>query len=168
LIWMTLVGTMYPLWAIPCSDSQLTSEKEISKTYTIARGSSCRFSASAYLSAGKSSLLAHRPTEALWFAQMAEKGKLPSGQLPDLFLLEGDSLLELGRYEEAIIALQHKFPSSATPEYQQKAHLLLIKTYYLKAGKTRDKNVLYLLSTYNKKYPESRFSDLLQSWLEQS
>ncbi len=165
---MTLVGTIYPLKAVPCSDTQLSSEKEISKTYTLARGSSCRFSASTYLSAGKSSLLAHRPTEALWFAQMAAKGKLPSGRLPDLFLLEGESMLDLGRYEEAIIALKHKFPSSAPLEYQQRAHLLLIKTYFLKAGKTRDKNVLYLLSTYNKKYPESRFSDLLQSWLDQS
>lgn len=124
--------------------------------------SQCSYKGSTYLEMGKRSLLAGRSAEANWFAQKAKTAKAG----PEAFLLEGNAMIALGRYEEAIIALKRIDPNSR--KYTEQAHLLLIKAYYLKANKTKDKNVLYLVSLFDKMYPDSDYQNLLKQWLQTS
>ncbi len=116
-----------------------------------------------YLDFSRRALLAKRLGEALWAADMI------SNKRHRLYyqaqLLKGRIFLEMGRHEEAIIALRPiALAAHQKKKVAEQAHLALIKAYFVKSRRRKDQNVKYLLGLFYKYYPHSKFKRILKAW----
>ncbi len=76
----------------------------------------------------------------------------------------------MNRFEEAIIILRkvvfgdYASGSKKVLEEKEKAHLQLIQAYYAKTKSKNSRDVVYLISLFENKYPKSNYLKLLQDW----
>lgn len=152
-----------------CFDEAIFHQKSLRDSYLSLRAASksCEIASTSYLVYGERAILAKRYAEALWAAQQGQKVASSKEKYP-LLLMEGWAFLHLGRLEESITALKkiayNKSLYSASSSLAASAHLLLIKSYYLRAGKKKDDNVLFLYNLFHKRYSKRPELEMLQAW----
>lgn len=164
--------------AFACNVSYIKKEKSLRTVYFKLRAepAECGLNYQPYLDYSRRALIGGRHAEALWAARKGLSAYLKnrgSRKLAYLYLrfIEGSSLYELNRLEEAIVSLKKvtghpKINHWKVRDLRQRAYLRLIQTYYLKAGRRKDNNVKYLVSVFSKKYPYSTYRKLLTGWMK--
>ncbi|GEM_PF-3469691 len=124
----------------------------------------CTYPAEAFLTFGNFSLSLGNLTEAKWALAVAEQKRIPP-ETPDFYrsiLLKGGIFLAETRYEDAIHLLcpfilekknLQKIPDTTAARF----HTMLIRAYFIRAGKKEDNNTRYLEKLYQSRYGKSGF-----------
>lgn len=155
-----------------CNTSIVVKEANLAKIYYHLRRSlsECSYGASIYNQFAARGILGGRMAEALWSARIAEKKA--RGNLSKAYarVLQSRALLGLGRHEEAIRILQplvtgEVASSTRLRSLQERGHLAMIQAYYDRAGRSKDRNVIYLVNLFKNRYPGSKYLPLLKDWV---
>lgn len=114
--------------------------------------------------------LAGRLAESIWASTKAlQEKKLKREMEQKLYYTRGYAYYLANRQEEAIQDLKKAaFAHKAEESLAQKAHLLLIASYFAKAKDQFDVNVHYLVKLFLKKYPTSEYKPNLLTWYSQT
>lgn len=158
---LALIIANATIWA--CKPFRADKYDSLAKAYLDLRFSKvlCKLTAKDYFALASRAIVAQRYSEAHW---MSEKAPVDSKFHNRIQILKGHALLEMGRYEESILELKSTLKRHTKKEESQKAHLLLIKAFYQKDNMTLSKNVKYLISLFNRRYPSSSLKTLLAKW----
>ncbi len=124
----------------------------------------CTYPAEAFLTFGNFSLSMGNLTEAKWALAVAEQKRIPP-ETPDFYrsiLLKADIFLAETRYEDAIhllspFILEQKNAQKIPDATAASLHNMLIRAYFIRAGKKEDKNTRYLEKLYRSRYGKSGF-----------
>lgn len=147
--------------------SQWQGKKDLKQVYRDLRKTSKVCRASVYNEYAARALLAGRFAESLWATKQGLQSKKIAANLEqELKIVQGSVFTQMGRYEEAISTLKEvAFDGKGNPHLVQKAHLMLIRAYYDKAGQKRDSNVIYLVNLFRNRYPSSDLLAALEKWV---
>lgn len=159
----------FAAYAGECPQNEILKQKKIRNAYTILRKHTvqCKKQSKLFLEFGKRAFLAERLAESLWAAEIGQQSASNESLLEELNLLEASALIEMNRYEEAIIILKPSVLSNdSSLVYRQKGHLILIKAYFKKFKSKKNPNVLYLVHLFLNRYTQSNYIDFLNQWLE--
>ncbi|MDH5719036.1 MAG: tetratricopeptide repeat protein [Spirochaetia bacterium] len=179
-----ILGTFFfssGVYSKNCDTTFVTKEKNLKKTYAKLSEISlkCGVSSDIFLEHSEKAILAERPIEALWSAQKGIWRLKPNSNQElrlRLYLARGTALLKLNRYEEAIIHLRKASLDyhegrpvwGQKREIVQRAYLMLVKTYFEKENEKISKDVLFLISLFNEKFPKSPYLSLVKNWLKEN
>ena len=149
------------IWA--CKTFRADEYDSLTKAYLDLRFSKvlCKLTAKDYFALASRAIVAQRYSEVHW---MSKKAPIDSKFHNRIQILKSHALREMGRYEESITELKSILKRRTKEEESQKAHLLLIKAFYKKDNMTLSKNVKYLISLFNRRYPDSSLKTLLAKW----
>lgn len=155
-----------------CSTNLVKKQKNIEELFAELRSlpSHCGQKDRLFLEFANRAYLGGHYVKSLWAVETAlQRQKRRDNHYWSLKVLEGKNLNALNRFEEAIevlrpMAIQNK-ADQASSHLKQRAHLALIESYYLRAGRNKDKNVFYLISLFMSRHPNSRYQPLLRDWL---
>lgn len=152
-----------------CFDEALFNRKNLRDVYLTLRAASahCDIATKTYIHYAERAIVAERYAEALWVAQRGQN-KANQQEKYQLWLLQGQAFLHLKRTEEAITVLKKvaydKSLYQLASTQSAFAHLLLLKSYYLRAGKKKDKNVLFLYNLFQTRYTKNIEREWLEAW----
>ena len=171
LILFCLLLVNFSITAV-CSANLVKKQKDIDELFSDLRAlpSYCSQRDRLYLEFANRAYLGGHYIKSLWAVEVAlQSQKVQNDYFWNLKVLEGKNLNALNRFEEAIdvlrpMAIQNK-ADKASALIKQRAHLALIESYYLRAGRNKDKNVFYLISLFMSRHPDSRYQSLLRDWL---
>lgn len=155
-----------------CSTNLVKKQKNIEEVFVELRSlpPHCGQKDRLFLEFANRAYLGGHYVKSLWAVETAlQRQKIRDNNYWSLKVLEGKNLNALNRFEEAIevlrpMAIQNK-ADQASSVLKQRAHLALIESYYLRAGRNKDKNVFYLISLFMSRHPNSRYQPLLRDWL---